>query len=255
MLVDDFAAILLDDVSIDTSPSVRIFVDHQRQMDPRGCICARRSIARIDGGTKSSLRMMLASASGKARSTARRSEACGNGFLALGLAGSPTRRSYGHGTPAGRGCARLPSDSVPRRLVCRRTSRECAALSNRAHHIVRPERDVALTATMGGAMDHDHRRWRPFHAGRGYCATWCGAMAENRPAWRRRIEHEPCKSSRGPIPLSAEQVRMAGSASSRRSRRRRRSHGKSRKPGDPGAKLGIPDPYADRDPLCGSARY
>jgi hypothetical protein len=60
-------------------------------MDARGLHLRQRSIARIDGGTYNSLRMMLASASGNARSTARRSRPAGNGFLRFGFVVSPTR--------------------------------------------------------------------------------------------------------------------------------------------------------------------
>src|SRR6266850_72539 len=72
--------------SIDTRPSVPPYSSTTSAKWMReACICAKRSIARIDGGTKSSLRMMFASISGSARSTARRSRPAGRGFFLLAV--------------------------------------------------------------------------------------------------------------------------------------------------------------------------
>ena len=113
------------------------------------CICARRSIARIDGGTYNSLRMMLASASGSARSTARRSSPVATAFLRFVLPVSVTRARARHerqqvadvndafGIVEG-----FVVDHQPR---MRRTFEQ-------AHQFA--ERDVALDRDDVGAMDH-----------------------------------------------------------------------------------------------------
>src|ERR1700675_1523617 len=78
--------------SIETSPSVPPYSSTTSARWIReACICANRSIARIDGGTYNSLRMMLASESGRARPTARKSRPAGKAFLRLALLVSETR--------------------------------------------------------------------------------------------------------------------------------------------------------------------
>jgi len=67
------------------------------------CICASRSIARIDGGTYSSLRMMSASASGSERIDSAQVETCRERFFAPRLAGLADARFGGHEGDQSRG--------------------------------------------------------------------------------------------------------------------------------------------------------
>ena len=94
--------------------------------------------------------MMLASASGSARSTARRSSPAGNGFLRLRLAGSPHARLRGH---EGEQVADMDhAFGIVERFVVDHEPRMRRALEQ-AHQFA--ERDVALDRDDVGAMHHD----------------------------------------------------------------------------------------------------
>ena len=179
--------------SIETSPSVPYSSTTSARWMREACICASRSIARIDGGTNSSLRMMLASASGNARSTARRSRPAGTASCAWAWwCRRPRLRGHERQQVADVNDAfgvveRFVVDHEPRMRRARTGSSV-----RRAEYPASPRR------CRRGAPS---RRRSAARSGRGCCAAWCARWrrSRHRPG-RRRARPE---DRRGPSPPSS----------------------------------------------------
>src|ERR1700722_4062341 len=165
------------------------------------CICASKSIARIEGGTNSNLRMMLASDSGSARSTARRSRPAGGGFFVLALLLGLAARAVMNARRSR--IWTIPSGSS--RVSLYTTRRECAALSNRL--INSPSGMSRLTATISA-------RWIITSVMRCSCRpgvlrSMVRSIAEKPTSSGVEASSTTCRSSRTDPGFQPNRVRMA----------------------------------------------
>jgi len=169
-------------------------------MDPRPAL--RQEVDRTHRRRqKSSLRMMLASASGRPDRRRGRSSLPGTASSRLP---SPCRRarSYGHERQQ---VADVHDAFGSSEGLVVDTSRECTALSNRLIQFA--ERDVALDRDDVGAMDHDIAM--PVHAGEDIAQTWCARWRKTDLVRRRTHRARPAKSFADHPASSRTAVRMA----------------------------------------------